>query len=399
VTDGDSDVATYSYDGRNRRITQVTYADGGETREFYFTTSWQNVEERVDGAMVDQYVWGLRYIDELVCRDDASDTRYYVMQDANFNVTSICTAGSVVERYLYEPYGTQTVMNASWTVLSGSAYDWAVGFQGLMLDVATGSITAKGRLFHPGLGAFLERNPWGYIQGRMSLYDFCAANPITYVEPYSTAIAGTPTTAPAATQPTCTIWLVCDIVGLNGVAMDPHCGVVIDSPPDKPTRCDGSGGDTNQFSCASPGPNDPPNAPPSSLDSNPLTIPVAQCKCLRDQMTKWNACTFPRDHLINNSNWSLSNVFAKCGVDIPAWDAVRTPMNAGPAKLQPPPGVPNPPTGWNAPWNPKPPAANGLPGGLPPLGYPPAPPIFWGKGPAYPPPPSTRPTSGPTTGP
>ena len=47
-----------------------------------------------------QYVWGIRYIDELVCRDDATPRRLYACQDANFNVTSITnTSGTVQERY------------------------------------------------------------------------------------------------------------------------------------------------------------------------------------------------------------------------------------------------------------------------------------------------------------
>ena len=104
----------YSYDGRNRRIIQT---DGFATRHFYFTNSWQDIEERIDASTTPdtQYVWGIRYIDELVCRDDATPQRLYACQDANFNLTNITdVSGTVQERYLFDPYSNQTVMDASY---------------------------------------------------------------------------------------------------------------------------------------------------------------------------------------------------------------------------------------------------------------------------------------------
>jgi RHS repeat-associated protein len=179
-------VATYAYDGRNRRITQNTYSGGTltETREFYFTSNWQDIEEQVSGSMVDQYVYGIRYIDELVCRDDSSANRYYVMQDANFNVTSICdkSSGAVDERYRYQPYGQQTVFDSSWTVLSGSAYDWVVGFQGLESDVATGLVYVRNRWLHAELGRWAQREPSRakVIDG---IYQYVRSNPVNRVDP------------------------------------------------------------------------------------------------------------------------------------------------------------------------------------------------------------------------
>ena len=72
VDDDTSDtVAEYQYDGANRRTVQKSYAGGvlDETRHLYYTqpSQWQVVEERVD-AETDpdrQFVWGLRYIDDL----------------------------------------------------------------------------------------------------------------------------------------------------------------------------------------------------------------------------------------------------------------------------------------------------------------------------------------------
>jgi RHS repeat-associated protein len=157
-------VAIYSYDGRNRRNYKITYSGGVpvEGRTFYFTNNWQNIEERTgtSTSMDKQYVWGIRYIDELVCRDDATPQRLYACQDANFNLTSITdTSGSVQERYLFDPYGNRTIMNNSWGIISSSSYTWVVGHQGLTHDVETTHTFARYRYLQPGLGRWTARDP------------------------------------------------------------------------------------------------------------------------------------------------------------------------------------------------------------------------------------------------
>src|SRR5205085_1679102 len=45
---GANTVAKYQYDGRNRRAVKMTYTSGvlSETRHFYYTSGWQDIEER-----------------------------------------------------------------------------------------------------------------------------------------------------------------------------------------------------------------------------------------------------------------------------------------------------------------------------------------------------------------
>jgi hypothetical protein len=90
ISGGGSPVATYQYDDRNFRVVKYT-ASIPETRHFYYTNQWQDIEERVgtSTSMTDQYVWGIRYEDELVCRYDATPQRLYACQDANFNLTAV----------------------------------------------------------------------------------------------------------------------------------------------------------------------------------------------------------------------------------------------------------------------------------------------------------------------
>jgi RHS repeat-associated protein len=167
ISSGGSSVATYQYDGRNFRIVKYT-ASIPETRHFYYTNQWQDIEERVGTAttMDKQYVWGIRYVDELACRDDATPQRLYACQDANFNLTAITdTSGNVVERYVFDPYGTRAIYDGSWTPQSASTYAWVIGHQGLMHDMESGLVYNRERYVQPLLGMFLRRDPIGYANG------------------------------------------------------------------------------------------------------------------------------------------------------------------------------------------------------------------------------------------
>ncbi len=99
------------------KLTQVT------TDHLYYSAQDQVIEERVGGTgtsnVTSQYVWGAGYVDELVLRDTYSGgvmtQRLYAQQDANDDVTSLVnTSGQVQERYLYDPYGSVTITDASW---------------------------------------------------------------------------------------------------------------------------------------------------------------------------------------------------------------------------------------------------------------------------------------------
>jgi len=193
VSSGGSTVATYQYDGRNFRIVKYT-ASTSETRHFYYTNNWQDIEERVGSTttMDKQYVWGTRYVDDLACRDDGTPQRLYALQDANYNLTSVCNiSGSVVERYLFDPYGARTIMNGSWGVLSASAYAWVVGHQGLMQDAESGLIYDRARYVGWPLGSFTVRDPRGYSDS-LSLYEYCRSNPLSLVDPAGFGASGGP---------------------------------------------------------------------------------------------------------------------------------------------------------------------------------------------------------------
>src|SRR5690606_9078522 len=135
-------VAEYQYDGLGRRTIKKNYTSGvlDETRHAYFSDQWQVLEERVDSSTTadKQYVWGQRYIDDLVLRDTPSE-RLYALQDALFNVVALTDdAGVVRERFAYQPYGQSEELNPDFSSYSGTDYVWKYRFTGRELDLETG---------------------------------------------------------------------------------------------------------------------------------------------------------------------------------------------------------------------------------------------------------------------
>jgi RHS repeat-associated protein len=181
-------VAAYAYDALGRRITE-TYSGSSTTNNLYYSAQWQVIEERQNGTGTSnvsyQYVWGAGYIDELVLRDSYSGgsrtLRLYVQQDANFNVTAvISTAGAVQERYLYDPYGSVTITDASYNPRSGntSNYAWIYLHQGGRLDGVTGWYVFRFRDYIPSEGRWAERDPLGYTGDGGNLYHYLDGSPL-----------------------------------------------------------------------------------------------------------------------------------------------------------------------------------------------------------------------------
>ena len=71
------------------------------------------------------------------------------------------TSGTVVERYVYDPYGKVSVYDASWNLLSGSQVAMAYGFQGLRQDagLGLGLDDMRGRVWLVGLQRPAQRPP------------------------------------------------------------------------------------------------------------------------------------------------------------------------------------------------------------------------------------------------
>ena len=185
VADGESTVAQYRYDGKTRRMSKETDV----ARHYYYSDRWQILEERVDAETTAerQFIWGQRYLDDLVLRDrdvddDGSlDERLYVLSDY-FNPTAIADEdGVVVERYGYNAFGLSRVMDADFEPRSTSDYDWETRYGAYRWDGETGFYQVRYRYLHPTLGRWLSKDPM-HEKGGINLYCYVINNSVNRVD-------------------------------------------------------------------------------------------------------------------------------------------------------------------------------------------------------------------------
>ncbi len=105
-------IQTAEFDATGRRIKKVVTKSGGFDDTVVYFYDGQKICETRNGSgnMVQQFIHGTQYIDELVMVRVAKKGDLYVHQDANWNVIGVTDlAGSVVERHKYTPYGIMQV--------------------------------------------------------------------------------------------------------------------------------------------------------------------------------------------------------------------------------------------------------------------------------------------------
>jgi RHS repeat-associated protein len=246
-------LATYAYLPDNRRASKVVAHcgleavanDGGDTTvHFYYggvpgasggVARW-NVFETRNGSnqATRQWVWGSRYVDEVVfmdvndrpnvendCDPDTTlaaeisapqfDRRFFYHQDRNWNVVALTeyadgagTNARVVERYAYTPYGEFVILKGDTgsgelgAVLPTSAVGNVFCHQGLPLDQENGSYQNRHREYAALIQRFSQRdplaatslNPTGGYQDGLNLFLPRLGNPVESLDPLGTGVAG-----------------------------------------------------------------------------------------------------------------------------------------------------------------------------------------------------------------
>lgn len=120
-----------------------------------------------------RYVYG-SYVDEplmMVTGSGGSLAKYYYHANHLYSVAALSSSsGAVVERYKYDAYGKQTPMVPNGTTsYATSAYGQFVGFTGRYHDPETGLGYFRARYYDVGLGRFIGRDPYRYVDG-LGLY-------------------------------------------------------------------------------------------------------------------------------------------------------------------------------------------------------------------------------------
>jgi RHS repeat-associated protein len=170
----------------------------------------QVLEERdaATGNTTMQYSWSPVYVDAMIERDrdtdgnGSLDERLWVQQDANWNVTSVANGnGTVVERFVYEAYGTRTVLDAAWGVKAGSDVEWVYGWQSLRQDLATELYSTWTRWYSPALGRWSGQDWIGFKGGDPDLYRMENNSPVNYLDPLGMGIKFIPIYGPGGMGP------------------------------------------------------------------------------------------------------------------------------------------------------------------------------------------------------
>ncbi|MHC5112196.1 MAG: RHS repeat-associated core domain-containing protein [Planctomycetota bacterium] len=246
--DTDVVIQAAEYDGKGRRMTKVVTNSGDlDTTMVYLYDGWKICEIQ-DGSdnMVQQFIHGTQYIDELVMVRVKDKGDLYVHQDANWNVVALTDLGThLVERYVYTPYGELIVeqetsfgdrdgdgdvdatdkgtvgvtctgtVTGSCRILdldfdgdydSGDAtlfdslpsglarhpgrastgLDQPFAHQGLLFDAELASYQNRHRQYDPAKRRFLQRDPWGLAPGNedgANLYAYVQAQPTGALDP------------------------------------------------------------------------------------------------------------------------------------------------------------------------------------------------------------------------
>ena len=212
MEDGTNTVAEYQYDGRRFRTVKTVFVDGefDHTRYFYHTSQWQVLEERLDTstAAAEQYVWGLRYIDDLILRDRDADSDFQtgeLRHDQLFRPgrTPLRPPRPELKRrrprrqrrdgegtVRLPPYGSVTVYNADWSVTRSYSFeDNRYFYTGRILDIEAGLYFYRCGYYHAMLGTFVARDPIRYEESEWNLYEYVQSVPTTSVDPSGLAMS------------------------------------------------------------------------------------------------------------------------------------------------------------------------------------------------------------------
>jgi RHS repeat-associated protein len=184
---------TFSYDGLGNRVTNTI---NGVTTDLYYSTQAQVIEEASGGNYTTRYVWSPSSVTTMISRDtDTSGTgltatgtgyqRLWSLQDLNSNVVALVnSAGVVVERFVYEPFGKAKVFDGSYNPRSGgSAFNWLNQFQAGRLDTVTGNYIFGARELNPTTGTWTSQDPTGFAAGDPNFYRAFGNNPVNRVDP------------------------------------------------------------------------------------------------------------------------------------------------------------------------------------------------------------------------
>jgi RHS repeat-associated protein len=161
---GISGVASFSYDGSNRRQT----ATRGGTPTSFLYDGWDVAQEQQGGTPSADLMLGLG-ADEHFTRSGST-----MLTDALGSTVALVSASTILTSYGYDPYGV--------TQITGAASDNTFQFTGREND-NTGLMNYRNRYYNPAWGRFISEDPIGLNGGDINLYRYVGNSPAQLRDP------------------------------------------------------------------------------------------------------------------------------------------------------------------------------------------------------------------------
>lgn len=178
----------FEYDAKNRCVRREIHTFNGSTWAFshqylLYYDSWNLIEERaVNGSAICYYLHGPN-TDEILTRTGVAGS-IYRYENALGSVSHLASnAGTVVEKYDYDVFGTATVRNVGGISLAGSGYSNRFLFTGREWLALLRTHEYRNRIYSSTLGRFLQADPIKFSAGDINLYRYVKNTPSEFVDP------------------------------------------------------------------------------------------------------------------------------------------------------------------------------------------------------------------------
>jgi len=165
-------MASYAYDGRNRRISK---AAGGQVIHYHYDLDSRLIEETLsDGTPIRDYFW--LEGQPLAVREHQHNPGiyYYINDRLGTPIQLIAPSGTVVWQAAYQAYGEAQVQVAT---ISNN-----LRFPGQYFDAETGLHYNWNSYYDPVAGRYISPDPIG-LDGGLNLYAYVGGNPVNWSDP------------------------------------------------------------------------------------------------------------------------------------------------------------------------------------------------------------------------
>lgn len=180
-----SESREYVHDALGRTVGERD-TDGNLT--WYGYDGMHRVVRHRDGIGTDYTIDGLGPDEHYLRLTDGSAAVDYFHQDRMGSIIAISSAQTatsipkIKEWAYYTAYGEQSLYDPNGNPIAASAVDNHFGFQGHRQDHSIGLVDMRARMYRPGWGRFLNRDPIGLAGGNNQLA-FVGSAPLMYTDP------------------------------------------------------------------------------------------------------------------------------------------------------------------------------------------------------------------------